>query len=96
MAGRLPSDDTELIRLAASCSKDAFCEVIDRFERYITLVIARFAPRQTDREDLRSEVVAKLLARKKRALKAWEPSRVTLDRKAFVTGRWISERRQAR
>jgi len=73
MAGRLPSDDTELIRFAASCSKDAFCEVIDRFERYITLVIARFAPRQTDREDLRSEVVAKLLARKKRALKAWEP-----------------------
>lgn len=73
MAGRLPSDDTELIRLAASCSKDAFCEVVNRFERYMTLVIARFASRPIDREDLRSEVVAKLLTNKKRALKAWEP-----------------------
>lgn len=73
MSGRLPSDDTDLIRLAASCDDSAFCEVVRRFSPYIASVLRRYAARTTDREDLRSEVVTKLLANSKRALKAWEP-----------------------
>lgn len=73
MSQRLPSDDTDLIRLAASCDDEAFCEVIDRFDRYIASALRRYAHLPTDREDLRSEIVTKLLANRKRALRAWEP-----------------------
>ncbi|MBD3293499.1 MAG: sigma-70 family RNA polymerase sigma factor [Armatimonadia bacterium] len=73
MSERLPEDDTDLIRLAASCSEEAFCEVVHRFSRYITSVVSRYASRSVDREDLESEVIAKLLANSKRALRSWEP-----------------------
>ncbi|MFP4250021.1 MAG: RNA polymerase sigma factor [Armatimonadota bacterium] len=74
MPDRLPSDETELVRLAASCSESAFCELIDRFDRCITSVVNRYASRPMDREDLRSEIVAKLLFREKRALRSWKPT----------------------
>ncbi|MFO8082152.1 MAG: sigma-70 family RNA polymerase sigma factor [Armatimonadota bacterium] len=74
MPDRLPSDETRLVRLAASCDESAFCELIDRFDRCITSVVNRYASRPVDREDLRSEIVAKLLVRKKRALRTWKPT----------------------
>jgi RNA polymerase sigma factor (sigma-70 family) len=74
MPDRLPSDDTELVRLAASGDEGAFCELINRFDRYIRSVVHRYASRAVDQEDLRSEIVAKLLVREKHALRSWKPT----------------------
>lgn len=96
MARRLPSDDTDLIRLAASCDHDAFCQVVERFSRYISSVLHRYAAHNADREDLRSEVVAKLLANRKRALRAWEPRASFGSYLATITARhcmdWLRRR----
>lgn len=73
MPGHLPLDDVELIRRAAGCDEDAFCEVIERFDRHISSVVRRYASTRSDQEDLRSEIVAKLLSNDRRALRMWEP-----------------------
>lgn len=73
MPSHLSPDDTELIRRAAASDEDAFCEVIERFDGHIRSVVSRYASSRTDREDLRSEIVAKLLSNDRRALRMWEP-----------------------
>jgi len=71
MPCRLP--EHELIHLAATSNEEAFREVIRRFDRHITSVLRRYVSRRTDREDLRSEIIEKLLANNRRALRRWEP-----------------------
>ncbi len=92
----LPADDTELVRLAASCDEDAFCEVIRRFNRHIVSVLRRYASHATDREDLHSEIVEKLLANRKRALRVWEPRASFGSYVATIAARhcidWLSRR----
>ncbi|MFW6437955.1 MAG: RNA polymerase sigma factor [Armatimonadota bacterium] len=73
MPRSLPADDTDLVRLAATSDEDAFCELIQRFDGHIASVLRRYASRASDREDLRAEIVEKLLANDRRALRRWEP-----------------------
>lgn len=73
MARHLPADETELVRLAASCDDEAFSALVDLFGRCVRNVIARFTTDPDDSEDLYSEIVARLLDGNKRALRAWEP-----------------------
>ncbi len=70
---KLPSDETALVQLAASCNNDAFCAVIKRFNTHIRYIVSKYAPNREDREDLQAEITAKLLHNSKRALRAWRP-----------------------
>ncbi|MBD3291697.1 MAG: sigma-70 family RNA polymerase sigma factor [Armatimonadia bacterium] len=67
------TDEEKLVKLAASCDDDAFCELRDRYQQHLRVLVARYAPSAADREDLFSEIVARLLADHKKALRRWEP-----------------------
>jgi RNA polymerase sigma factor (sigma-70 family) len=70
---RVPSEEVKLIRTAAACDDQATVKLFRRFAGAIRHAIGRFASRPEDREDLHSEVVIRLLADDKRALRNWEP-----------------------
>lgn len=66
--------EEELIRRAAHCGDDgAFCSLMELHRRHLGVIVARFASCQADREDLQSEVIERLLANDRRALKQWKP-----------------------
>lgn len=66
-------DEAYLIRLAAQCNDEAFAALCARYRRLLYGIAARFASCPDDREDLRSEVITKLLENRKQALRDWRP-----------------------
>jgi len=66
-------DDTELVRLAAKCDDKAFAALCRRHRALLHSVAARFSPDRDDRQDLQSDVIAKLLENDKHALRSWRP-----------------------
>ncbi len=68
------SDEDRLVARAASCDDDAFCALRDRYRQHLRVLIARYAPTPADLEDIYSEIIARLLADNKRALRNWEPT----------------------
>lgn len=70
---RLPQAETELVQRAANCDDEAFCALRDRYARHLRMIIARYAADPEDREDLLSEITAKLLEDDRRVLRAWQP-----------------------
>ncbi len=70
---RPSNEERKLVKRAANCDDDAFCAVRDRYEQHLRVLVARYAPTRTDREDMYSEIIARLLADDKRALRMWEP-----------------------
>ena len=73
MRERLPRDETELIRLAASCHDGAFCAIRDRYHELLNCIARRFSAEPSQREDLEAEIVAKLLLDRKSLLRKWQP-----------------------
>jgi len=69
----LQTDEEKLVELAANCDDDAFCELRDRYRQHLRVLVARYAPSPADREDIFSEIIARLLADRKKALRKWEP-----------------------
>ncbi|MGI5819660.1 MAG: RNA polymerase sigma factor [Armatimonadota bacterium] len=67
------AEEEKLVRLAASCDDDAFCALRDRYRQHLRVLVARYAPTPADREDIFSEIIARLLVDRKRALRNWEP-----------------------
>ena len=70
---KVSSEEVKLVRTAAACDEQATVKLFRRFAGAIRHAISRFASRPEDREDLHSEVVIRLLADEKRALRNWEP-----------------------
>lgn len=70
---RVPADEVRLVKTAAACSEEATATLLQRFRGAICHAISRFAATPTDREDLHSEVVMRLLSDDKRALRHWQP-----------------------
>lgn len=62
-----------LIRTAARCNKEATRTLCERFAGAIHHAVSRFAASPEDREDLHSDVIVRLLADEKRALRNWRP-----------------------
>jgi len=62
-----------LIERAAGCDDDAFCELCDRYQHHLRGLIAHYAPTPADLDDIYAEIIAKLLANNKRALRNWKP-----------------------
>ncbi len=73
MSVRLPRNETELVRLAASCNDAAFCAIHKRYRALIRSLARRFASTPDDCDDMEADLVAKLLEDKKRILRKWEP-----------------------
>lgn len=70
---KLPAEEEKLVKLAASCNDEAFCSLRDRYRQHLRVLVSRYAPTPADREDVYSEIIARLLADNKRALCNWEP-----------------------
>lgn len=70
---RISRNETRLVELAASCDDEAFCALCDSYRQHLRVLVARYAPTRADREDIYAEIVARLLADRKRALRNWKP-----------------------
>ncbi|MCD6362168.1 MAG: sigma-70 family RNA polymerase sigma factor [Armatimonadetes bacterium] len=68
-----PEDEAQLVRTAAQCDDTAFAALCHRYRRLLKRIATSFATTPEDCEDLQSEIVAKLLANEKAALRAWRP-----------------------
>lgn len=69
----MPEDEPALVRLAASCNDRAFEALLDHVANCLYAVISRYVSNTDDQEDLRPEIITRLLEDKKRALRIWEP-----------------------
>lgn len=69
----MPIDEEKLVKRAAGCDDDAFCRLRDRYHQHLRVLVARYAPSPADREDIFSEIIARLLADQKKALRKWKP-----------------------
>ncbi len=67
------SEEDRLVERAANCDNDAFCALLDRYRQHLRVLVARYAPTRTDLDDMHAEIVARLLADRKRALRMWKP-----------------------
>jgi RNA polymerase sigma factor (sigma-70 family) len=74
MSRHLPEDERELVELAASCNDDAFSALMTRFQRLMAHIISRTTNDPEDRQDLRSEIIARLLTNRKKPLRDWRPT----------------------
>lgn len=74
MSRDLPEDERELVELAASCDDIAFCALLERFGGLLSHVVSRSTSDPEVREDLQSEIIARLLSRRKKALRDWRPT----------------------
>ncbi len=73
MKRKVQSDEVRLVKTAAACDEQATLALCRRFAGAIRHAVSRFASSAEDREDLHSEVVVRLLADDKRALRRWQP-----------------------
>lgn len=70
---RQTQDDTRLVQMAAACDDEAFAALCARYRRLLYAIAAKFTTSPDDREDLRSDIIARLCENNKQALRAWKP-----------------------
>ncbi len=73
MRERLPRNETDLIRLAASCHDGAFCAIRDRYLALLQRIVRKYSAETARCEDLEADIVARLLMDRKHLLRQWEP-----------------------
>ncbi len=73
MRERLPRDETDLVRLAASCHDGAFCAIRDRYLTLLQRIVRKYSAETEQCEDLVADIVARLLMDRKHLLRKWEP-----------------------
>ncbi|MFP3904408.1 MAG: RNA polymerase sigma factor [Armatimonadota bacterium] len=69
----IPDDEAALVKKAAACSAEAFDALMELFHTHLAIIVGKYAKRREDRADLQAEIVEKLLANDKRALRDWRP-----------------------
>ncbi|GEM_PF-4699153 len=66
-------DEERLVRRAAQSDDEAFCTLRDRYRQHLRVLVARYAPTPADADDMYAEIIARLLADNKKALRQWRP-----------------------
>ncbi len=67
------SEEDRLVQRAAQSDDEAFCILRDRYRQHLRVLVARYAPNPADADDMYAEIIARLLADNKRALRQWRP-----------------------